>query len=459
MTWNVTLYYVALVLGVVLALVTVIKIIRTQFTPSAKIAWLLLIILLPFAGVPLYLIFGGRKLRRKARSKADIHLLALDEVPPHQAAPLDHLLRSFGLPGATPGNRITLQTTGGERYEALAAIIRNAQHSLHLCTFSLGWGEVGRSIVDMLAERARDGVRVRLLLDDVGCMYLPKFILRPLLRSGGSVAWFMPVFSPVRAFNLNLRNHRKIVVADDRIAMSGGANLSNKYMGPPPWRDLWRDLSFTVEGPAVRQFSDIFRSDWEYAHGETIDPPITPPDQPGAAIAQVVPSGPDVPRDIFYDCLLSLIFQAQHRLWLVTPYFIPDYALEQALRLAARKGVDLRIILPHRSDHLLADLARAEHLRTLQEAGARICLCPAPMLHAKALLVDNGPVLIGSANLDVRSLLFNYESIMVAYDTQTTTQITDWMQTLMANTRTGIANPGPVRAFCESLAGIAAPLL
>jgi cardiolipin synthase len=322
---------------------------------------------------------------------------------------------------------------------------------------------VGRDIVRRLARKAAEGVEVRLLLDHVGSLRTTRRFLRPLLRAGGQVAFFMPVLHRPFRGRSNLRNHRKIVVADGRHVMAGGTNIAGEYIGPKPDPERWRDLSFILTGPAGRQYEEVFRSDWEFAAGQRPEseprPPAPAADVADGAVVQVVPSGPDVPSDALYDAILSTAFAAKRRLWVVTPYFIPDEPLVQALALACHRGVDVRVVLPNRSDHWLVDLARGPYLREIQARGAAILLYTPGMLHAKAMLMDDELAMIGSANMDMRSLFLNYEVAMFVYSAAEIRAIGAWIEGIMAGSRSGLKDVGAVRDLCEGVARMMAPLL
>jgi cardiolipin synthase len=259
----------------------------------------------------------------------------------------------------------------------------------------------------------------------------------------------------------NLRNHRKITVVDNRTVLAGGANIGIEYMSPQSYDGRWKDLAFTLEGPAVRHWLNVFARDWQFAAKEEIPEPelkIPDCDHPGDGIVQVVPSGPDVAADALHDALLSIVYAAQKRLWVVTPYFVPDDALAQALTLAARRGVDVRILLPRRSNHRLPDIVRGNPLRQIQNAGGLVMFYTPRMLHAKVLLADN-VALLGSANMDVRSLLLNYETAMCLYSHNDIKQVETYIEQLSIKTQCGIAPATLPRALGESIIRLISPLL
>jgi cardiolipin synthase len=452
----------ALIVGFLLAVVVVAHVLRQRRSPAGTVAWLLVIVLFPYVGVPLYLMFGGRKMRRVADSKANIRLPDNAVRPLSDAGLIDLLLRTYGIPGATIGNRMSLCQTGEEGYDRLVQIIEEASRSIYVQTYVLHKDEVSRDIVHRLARRAGEGVQVRLLMDGIGSMYTGRRFLSPIVKKGGKTAFFIPFLHLPFRGRTNLRNHRKLIIADGRRVMAGGTNIGREYIGPTPKAGRWRDLSFVLEGPAVSHYAEIFRSDWKFASGESIgldsEMACSLPEDAGSVV-QVVPSGPDVVGDPLYDAILSAMFAAKKRLWVVTPYFIPDEALLQALTLAAHRGIDVRILVPQKSNHAMADLARGTYLRQVQAAGGKVLLYTDGMMHAKVLLMDNELAMIGSANMDIRSLFLDYEVAMFAYGEAEVRATEAWVEATMKNTRSGVKPAGTIRDLCEGVVRLAAPLL
>jgi cardiolipin synthase len=458
-TW--ILAHLALVFGMLLAGVAMAHMLRQKRAPQATAAWLLIIVLVPYVGVPLYLALGARKVKG-AGGKEEM------QMPPNESGDLvdggeiDHLLRSYGMPGATHGNRVSLCADGEEAYRHLVTLIESARHRLDIETFILHPDEVGREIIARLTRRAEAGIAVRVLLDGVGSMHTRRGRdLASLLDAGGRVAFFNRMLHFPLHGRTNLRDHRKIVIADGVRVMAGGTNIASEYIGPGPSTTRWIDLSFILEGPAVAQYERIFRADWAYAAGESLEPVANAPaavDRPGA-IAQVEPSGPDMKRDVLYDAFLSMIFAAKTRFWIVTPYFVPDEALAQAMVLAAHRGVDVRVVVPEVSNHRLADLARDSYLRDIQAAGGRIVLYTQGMVHAKVALMDDAVASVGSANMDMRSLFLNYEVALFLHSPPEVAAIAAWIDRVSAGARVGVPQVGAARDMAEGLVRMLAPLL
>ncbi|MFH0945536.1 MAG: phospholipase D-like domain-containing protein, partial [Planctomycetota bacterium] len=251
------------VLGFLLAVILVARLMREHRPPGSAMAWLLSMVLIPYVGVPLYLILGRRKLTRRAHRPR----LA---VPPHSPSPdpdgkLEQGLASMGVPPATTGNRMVTLHGGEEAFRKLMELIDTASSSIDVGAFILGRDPVGRVIVEALARRAREGVCVRLLLDALGCWRTRGRFVRPLVQAGGRVAVFSPLFRPFRGWTTQLRNHRKIVIVDGAVAKIGGMNLAEEYMGPTPLERRWTDFAMLLEGPVVRELAAVFEQDWAAA--------------------------------------------------------------------------------------------------------------------------------------------------------------------------------------------------
>ena len=461
LTVTTILTHIAIVLGFLLAVLLASQIVRQdRRSPSATIAWLLIILLVPWLGVPLYLMLGGRKVLRRAGKKRSLDLIDKSTVPVEEAEMIDRIIRNYDMPGATAGNSMTLCRTGEDGYARLIELIEDAKKSIHIETFVFGKDDVGKDILQRLTRRAEEGVEVRLLLDGVGCLHTRGRFLKPLLKAGGKFRHFNPVIHRPFRGRTNLRDHRKIAIADDIRVMAGGTNIAEEYIGPTPKEGRWYDLSFILEGPAVSYYSNIFRLDWEFASGEILEDPETtqPTSNNHNAIVQVVPSGPDIKGDCLYDALLSTIFEAKQRLWIVTPYFVPDDSLHQALLLAHRRGVDVRIIVPNKSNHRLLDLARGPFLRKLQAAGIRV-MQHTGMIHAKVLMMDDSLAMIGSSNFDIRSLFLNYEVSMFVYSPAEISATESWVQQRLGDCTEGVKKVGAVRDFFDGVARMMAPLL
>jgi cardiolipin synthase A/B len=449
-------------LGFILALVLLAHILKQRRSPTSTLAWLMAIVFVPYIGVPLYLIFGGRKMKYMTASKQKLPVFSPAQTP-HDCLyqPLTPKIFRGGFP-LTQGNSFEILSTGEQAYRKTMGLIQSAKHTIHIATFILGKDATGRAIIENLAQKASKGVRVFLLLDALGSTKIHRSFLSPLLNAGGRTAFFMPMLHLPFRGRANLRNHRKILLVDGTAAIIGGMNLADEYMGPCKSVDYWQDLSLHIDGPAAAQAYEIFRSDWKFAAREDLDsikPPAGWKEEAPGTLLQFMASGPDVEGDTLRDALIAALFRATQRVWIVTPYFVPDDLLLEALCMAARRSIDLRLIIPKRSNHRLADLAREDYLSQLQESGANILLYRPRMLHAKALLIDDVVAVTGSANMDMRSLLLNYEVALCIYSPDVIDHLDAWMRVLMAECSVREPHRSSSLAVIEGVGRLFAPLL
>ena len=393
-----TVLHFSLIAGVLVTALLIGHLLRQRRSPAATLGWIVFMVSAPWLAVPVYLTLGTRKLAAPALPVS--HPLAAEAD-----TPLARLLASAGVPPPRPGNAVEWHRDGEAAWDALIAIVDSSTRTLDIALFLLRDDARGSGFMEKLAARAEAGVRVRLLIDGIGSLLLARRGLRRLRAAGVETAWFIPLLHRPLRGRTNLRNHRKIVIADHARAWSGGRNVGDEYFAAD---SAWIDLSFSLAGPVVADLTNLFAADWAFARKRIPDPDAVPPDAAGAHTVQLVPAGPALARDTLHELMLTACYGAQRRIWVATPYFVPDEALQQALALAARRGVEVRLLLPRRSNHRLADLARMRYLRELAAAGAAIRVVPEAMLHAKAMLADEIAV-AGSANVDLRSLFLNFE--------------------------------------------------
>ena len=372
-----------------------------------------------------------------------------------RAAPAAHwaadLIDSFGL-SAPSDCTVRLHPDGESARDALWQVIDSARTRLDICTFIIGDDAFGQEAMERIARRARAGVKVRVLLDGFGALSLPRRYFDELRGAGAEVAVFRPIFSLRRTGPRNLRNHRKLSIADDGWLWSGGRNLAGEYFtGNAAHPVAWRDLSFDLRGDVAAAAARQFDQDWAAVHAHV--PRVVPklPPVPGGAPAQFLPSGPDQSEDTVQALLIDACFRAQHRLLAITPYFVPGNGLQDALRLAARRGVQVTIAIPQRSNHRLTDFVRARAMRDLASAGVSFRMLPF-MAHAKAVVVDDDLAFAGSVNLDLRSLLLNHEAAVVFYGEAEIEWLAQWIDTIAsAGEPYRARRPGLMRDLAEGL--------
>ncbi len=399
-------------------------------TAQGTIAWIISLVAFPYVAVPLYWFLGRShftgyvEARRAGRQR--IHRVARDVLealrpyatafaPPHGdiarvAAPLG------GLP-ATRGNALELLVDGEATFGALLSAIAEAREYVAMEFFIVHGDAIGEEVKTALAAAARRGVRVFFLYDALGSIGLPSRYAADLERAGVEVAAFRSAKGWRQRFQINFRNHRKITVVDGRVAFIGGINVGDEYLGRSRRFGHWRDTHLRMRGPSVSCAQLAFLEDWHWATDRVPDLAWNPePPGPGGQAVFVLPTGP---ADDLEACRLSLVNTingATERLWITSPYFVPDPAVALALQLAALRGVDVRVMLPDRPDHLLVYLSSFSYCAEMPRYGVRIFRYTGGFLHQKVMLVDRDLAGVGSANLDNRSVFLNFEITVLCQD-------------------------------------------
>jgi len=397
--------------------------------PSAAIAWFCSMVLLPFLAIPLYLLFGNRKqITEPEKTKTT------KNASPNKTGEKKNFSRevalSLGLFDALPVEKFNIHHNGEEARLALFDGIERAQKTITICSFLISNDPMGRDLIEKLIHKAREGVKVRVLIDAIGYYFGKCPDLKKLQNNNIEVELFAPLMKISLKGRTNLRNHRKVVVVDKQWIWTGGRNLGAQYFNIKDHKSKqrdWVDLSFDLEGPLARLGEELFNKDWAFTKGLHH---VVSEEQKKFNIhqyaAQMIPSGPDQPEDTIYTMLLSTVYNASRTIELATPYFIPDQSLLNALKIAAKRGVKVELLIPEKSNYFLADVARRSSLEELHESGAHIWLHP-DMMHAKAAIFDEQMAMVGSANLDERSLFLNYELMTAFYQSSEINEFKDWM--------------------------------
>lgn len=389
--------------------------------PVATISWLVSLAALPYIGFFIYYFFGPQRITRqrlrRVRARAALPAPPPGLTPSPEAIELAKLGQATtGLPPTT-ATQARLLIDGAAKYTSLLADIAQAKEHIHLEYYIYQPDRTGTALRDALVERAHAGVKVRLLLDAVGSGSTSNRFVRPLIDAGGEVAWFHPM--KLRWFWhrpwLNLRTHRKIVIIDGKVGYTGGINITDEE-DERLRKDAYRDLHLRLEGDVVRELELVFTEDWCYATGQPPIRHINAAPVQGTIAAQVVSSGPDSGWEAIHRVHVGAIHAARHRVWLVTPYFVPGEAARMALTSAALGGLDVRLLVPKLSDSRLVTYAARSYFDELLEAGVKIHEYGPRMLHTKALLCDEEMAIIGSANFDHRSFRLNFEISVMFYN-------------------------------------------
>lgn len=417
----VVLLPLAYLAGIGLALVAI----SQDRTPQGAIAWAIALIAMPFIAIPAFFVFGGWRYRayRRARLRSRQRLPRdpdwlpdTSQLERRQLGELRVLEKLARIP-FTRGNSLNLLVDGKETFDALFAAIDSAEKYV-LCQFYIVRDDsVGNALAERLQMAARRGVRVCLLYDEVGSISTPGSYFNRLIADGVSVYPFGSAYGFGRRFQINFRNHRKVLVVDGKQAFTGGINAADEYVGGDPDLSPWRDTHLGFRGPSVMAAQLAFAEDWFWASGEKLEldwesANPRPEDQSALLIA----SGPADPVETYGLLTIQAITSAVERIWIATPYFIPDRALVMALQLAVLRGVDVRVIVPRKRDNLLAGLANYAWFEKVSSEGVRLFRYRDGFMHQKVMLVDNAFAAIGSANLDNRSFNLNFEITMLVAD-------------------------------------------
>ncbi|HET6161326.1 MAG TPA: phospholipase D-like domain-containing protein [Dongiaceae bacterium] len=406
-------------LHVLLAGSVTVHVLERKRDVAASIAWIGLAWLSPIIGSALYLLFGVNRVQRRAFRAGRRHGTAwMGEDPATFLNPRhDHfapLERAIGvLTGRPPrlGNNVQMLRNGDEAYPLMLEAIASAKVSIAFSNYIFEADAAGGQFIAALTAAKARGVEVRVIVDGIGSGYWFSPVYQKLTRAGIPVARFMHTWVPWRMAFLNLRSHKKILVADGMRAFIGGLNISNANLlaSTPP--DPVRDMHFAVTGPVVAQITEAFAADWYFCTGERLKGESWMPAlaETGTAAARIITSGPD--QDIYKIefAMLQAIGCAQHSIKILTPYFLPDERLMTALVLAAMAGVAVDLVIPECCDHPMMDWAMRAHIAPLLRAGGRVWRAPLPFEHSKLFVIDDGWSLIGSANWDMRSLRLNFE--------------------------------------------------
>ncbi len=414
---------------IVAGLVGAIHAVLTARTSQGAIAWALSLVYIPVIALPLYAVFGRGRFRgyveaRRAaadffeRPRRQLVAAARGTRPagPAGIMAMDACERMAGLP-LTGGNRVTLLVNGRRTFDEIFAAIERAEAYVLLAFYIIRDDGLGRELCRRLAEKARQGVRICVLYDEMGSQALSDGYVGDLARAGIKVSAFNSTKGPRNRLQLNFRNHRKIVVVDGRTAFVGGHNVGDEYLGLDPRMSPWRDTHVRLDGPAAQCCQLVFIEDWNWATGELLDlewMAEAPAD--GNRSVLILPSGP---ADDLETCALFFthaINSAQRRIWIVSPYFVPDIDVLTALKLAALRGVDVRVMVPEMRDHLAVWLAAFSYFGEAQASGVKFYRYTGGFLHQKVMLIDDAAAAVGTANLDNRSFRLNFEITALVTD-------------------------------------------
>lgn len=404
---------------------------------SYMTAWLLISFVFPFIGLAAYFLIGRNKNRsiraslagraameeRLAAAAAHASIIQTSEWSDqselgHESRLQQALAKLSPFP-VTGRNRTKVLTNGDQTFDSMMDAMRSARHHIHMDYYTIRHVGVGKLFLDLLAEKARKGIEVRLLYDGIGSLNLDEGCVRALREAGAETCCFAPPKAAFLDRRLNYRNHRKIAVVDGRVGFLGGINIGDEYLGLEEKIGFWRDTHLRVHGDAVYYLQAMFMQDWQLASGKHLA--LRDAYMPKHSIQEtervmIVPGKPGMNDREIVEVMFAAMAAARKRIYAATPYFIPDPAIAMSLRVAARSGVDVRLIIPGIRDSDLVLLATLSYVQDMLEAGVRVYRYWKGFIHSKVLIVDDMLASVGTANLDMRSLYSNYESIALVFD-------------------------------------------
>lgn len=450
---------------------------------SRTIAWLLILFIIPVVGFILYL-FLGHNIRKKYKFKKkrynDFERISANVITQkelikewgifkngknHVRNRLINLLLKNSNSPFTINNKIDILTDGVATYDSIIKELKKAEKHIHLEYFIIRNDNIGNEIKDILIDKCKNGVEVRLIYDSVGCWKLSKKFLQDLKNGGVEVYPFSPTIIPVMSRELNYRNHRKIIVIDGKVGFLGGLNIGDEYLGHDPKLGYWRDTHMKIEGEAVYSLQNIFLRDWKFVSNEYISSKKYYPklEYYGEELVQLTSSGPDTDWQPIMQAYFAMISNAKDRIWITTPYLVPGESINTALMAAALSGVDVRIIIPNKPDHMLVYWASRGNVEDLLKAGVKVYTYEKGFIHSKVLLVDGAAATVGSANLDIRSLEINFEVNSFIYDEDVIKRLETDFKNDIKNSKEILLeehlNRGIFAKFKESVGLLFSPLL
>lgn len=423
------LYSILMVVYVITVITVIVVVLSENRNPVKSMAWVLVLVLLPIVGLVVYLIFGrslkGMSLISRSHLRELRRMNDFPDAVEHEEGLSDDTRQIISLVNKLAGshlfvgNDIEVFTTGKDKFEALKRDIREAREYIHVQYFIIEHDKTGSELIQLLMEKAREGVHVRILYDYVGSFYVRSRVLKQLRAAGIEVHPFLELTFMQFALRVNWRNHRKIVVIDGRVGYMGGMNIADRYViGDKKWLP-WRDTHLRMTGEAVAAMQYSFAIDWDFTTRHLLTSPTmhydTQPDHPDYMV-QMMASGPTNRWNNISFVFFKAITLAKRCVYIQTPYFLPSDSLLKALQSVALAGVDVRLMIPRQSDSAMLRLATGSYIKECLLSGIKIYLYEPTIMHAKVLIVDDEFVTTGSTNFDFRSFEHNFEFNTLVYD-------------------------------------------
>ncbi len=464
-------------------LVIIVVIMLENRNPLKTISWVIVLLTVPGLGVIFYIFFGQnwRKEKIIARKGLKNHDL-FASISHSQVKELSdsNLLLNSGIYTkrniirlllnnsnaiVTNGNKVNILNNGDETFSAIISELKKAEKFIHLQYYIFDDDNIGNEIIDILIEKAAVGVEVRLIIDDVGGWQLKNSFFNRLRENGIEVECFLKVRFPMFTSKINYRNHRKITVIDGTVGFIGGINIADRYLKGREGYGIWRDMHLRIEGDAVLAMHEIFLIDWYFVKQEELtDPKYFPAADPiGDKLVQIVPSGPDSDWPAIMMGFLQSISSATKYVYMTTPYFMPNDSVLMTIKAAAMGGIDVRLLIPEKSDAHFTHMCSRSYIKELLLAGVKVYFYQKGFLHSKLIVVDDLVLSIGSANLDFRSFEHNFEVNAFIYDEEKATEARNIFLDDLNNSRQIFYDIWVGRSkwmkFKESFARLFSPLL
>lgn len=477
------LIVIGFIINIILAIIIVFL---ERRDPSATWAWLLVLFFIPLLGFILYLILGQNLKRYRLFDWEDIKKVGLHKKIKEQIEQLESGAYSYSSPEEeqykdliylslstnnallTENNEIQVFTDGWDKFQQLFSDIKQAKNHIHLQYYIFRDDQLGMKLIDLLTEKAKEGVKVRILYDEMGSRRIKKRSFNKLIEAGGEVEVFFPSHIPFVNLRINFRNHRKLVIIDGKIGYVGGFNVGDEYLGLNKKYGYWRDTHLRILGEAVHGIQLRFILDWNQAssrndiyYAPEYFPKVT--ETYSKIPIQILTSGPDSKWEHIKNGYIKMIASAKESIYIQTPYFIPDNSILDALCIAALSGLDVRIMIPNKPDHMFVYWATLSYIGELLKAGAKVYIYDNGFIHAKMIVVDKKAASVGTANIDVRSFRLNFEVNAFIYHRESAEQLAEIFEKDMEKSwqlteEIYVERPKIIR-FKESISRLLSPIL
>ena len=427
-------YIVVYTIYAITILGTIVIIITENRNPVKSLAWVLVLAFLPIVGLVFYIFFGqnfkakrmvSRRIKRKLR-KRDYHsIVNIDSLPLNEESKQEiRLCHSLCSVPYYSGSHVKIFTSGEDKFKHYLQDLEIAQEYIHIQYYIFEDDKLGNRVKEDLLRCARRGIQIRILYDDVGCWSVKKRFFKEMQDAGIAVRPFLEITFPQLASRINYRNHRKITVIDGKIGYIGGMNIADRYVEGTKW-GTWRDTHLRIEGPAVRGLQLLFAVDWSYECKEVLSdsrffPPVA---DKGKSGIQIAPGGPIGEWSNIAMLFLKAITNAKKNVYIQTPYFLPTESLVKALQTAALAKVDVRLMIPERSDSTVLRFASFSYITEMLRAGVKVYFYQPGILHSKTIIIDDELCSVGSTNFDFRSFEHNFEANAFIYDREVNSEM------------------------------------